>query len=78
MGPVEWTAPACCSHSEDSDGPATRARVDSLSSEGKVTSLPQLGNELSPADTVRAQWVLLQAREADVQQDLTEAVIHCI
>lgn len=43
---------------------------------GAVLSLPQLGDELSPADVVGAQQVLLQAGEADVQQYLAEAVIH--
>lgn len=32
---------------------------DSLSSKGKVRSLPQLRDELSPVDVVRAQQVLL-------------------
>lgn len=49
-------------------------RAASLS--GAVLSLPQLGDELSPADVVGAQQILLQAGEADVQEYLAEAVIH--
>lgn len=76
----EQTVPAFCPHSEGLDGPGARApgSAEGLGSKGKVRPLPQLGNELSPVDAVRAQRVLLQAREADVQEDLAEAVIHCV
>lgn len=45
----------------------TSARIaGGLSGEGKTLPLPQLGDELRPVDVVRAQRVLLQARETDV------------